>query len=349
VPETQVSAGVYQTSRHYHAFLSHNGADKPLVEKLAAELEKRGLSCWLDKWNLVPGDPWQKAIEQALGQCDTCVVFFGPHGLSPWHNEEMQLSLQRRANAREGKLRVLPVILPGGQRAKEGDLPGFLQGTTWVEFRQSVEDEDALHRLVCGIKGIPPGRGPGALITQGECPYVGLKTFQPEDAPLFFGRAAKIQELIYRLRNNFGKPTEERFLALVGASGSGKSSLALAGIIPAIRRGDLPESAKWPLIRCRPDARPWENLQIALSNHPQVALHMAALPALITQSEDQQRILHLTARLVPHDQPETYRLFILIDQFEEIFTLCDDEAARRQLIDNLLYATNVAGAVQSWC
>jgi hypothetical protein len=54
---------------HYNAFLSHNGADKPLVEVLAEELESRGLSCWLDKWNLVPGDPWQPAIEQALGQC----------------------------------------------------------------------------------------------------------------------------------------------------------------------------------------------------------------------------------------------------------------------------------------
>jgi hypothetical protein len=52
--------------QHYHAFLSRNGADKPLGEKLAEELEKRGLSCWLDKCNLVPGDPWQPAIEQAL-------------------------------------------------------------------------------------------------------------------------------------------------------------------------------------------------------------------------------------------------------------------------------------------
>jgi ABC-type glutathione transport system ATPase component len=91
---------------------------------------------------------------------------------------------------------------------------------------------------------------------EGECPYPGLKTFQPEDAPLFFGRTAKIQELVERLRNNSGALKEERFLALIGASGSGKSSLALAGLIPAVRRGDLSESEKWPLIRCRPGARP---------------------------------------------------------------------------------------------
>ena len=270
--------------QRYHAFLSHNGAEKSLVEELAYELEKRGLSCWLDKWNLVPGDPWQPAIEEALGQCDTCVVFFGPHGLGPWHNEEMRLAIQRRVNAREGRLRVLPVILPGGQRAKESDVPGFLQGTTWVKFEKSIEEEDALHRLECGIRGIPPGRRPGATISEGECPYLGLKTFQPEDAALFFGRAAKIQELIDRLRNGFGTPKEERFLALIGASGSGKSSLALAGLIPAIQRGELPESAAWPLVRCRPGAHPWESLQIALTANQEIAPHLAALPALIVRA-----------------------------------------------------------------
>jgi TIR domain len=68
---------------YYHAFLSHNSADKSSVERLAEELENRGVACWLDKWNLVPGDAWQPLIEEALGQCATCVIFFGPGGLSP--------------------------------------------------------------------------------------------------------------------------------------------------------------------------------------------------------------------------------------------------------------------------
>jgi hypothetical protein len=114
--------------------MSHNGTDKPLVEQLANELEKQGISCWLDKWNLIPGDPWQAAIEEALGQCDTCVVFFGPHGLGPWHNEEMRLAIQRRVNSRERKLRVLPVILPRGERAKESELPGFCKAQLGWSF-----------------------------------------------------------------------------------------------------------------------------------------------------------------------------------------------------------------------
>jgi hypothetical protein len=50
----------------YHAFLSHHGDDKPLVKQLGEELVKRGLSCWLDEWNLVPGNPWLEASKQPL-------------------------------------------------------------------------------------------------------------------------------------------------------------------------------------------------------------------------------------------------------------------------------------------
>ena len=329
------------SGQRYHAFLSHNGAEKSVVEELANELESRGISCWLDKWNLIPGDPWQPAIEEALGRCNTCVVFFGPHGLGPWHNEEMRLAIQRHVSGPGPKLRVLPVILPGGQRAKESEVPGFLQGTTWVKFGSSIQDEEALHLLECGIRGIAPGRRPGVSVQEGECPYLGLKTFQPSDAPLFFGRTAKIEELVDRLREGFGTPREERLLALLGASGSGKSSLALAGLIPAIARGELPGSATWPLVRFKPGARPWESLQIALAAHERIAPHLPALASLITRPEDEQRRLHLAARLALQNAPETDRLFILIDQFEEVFTLCRDESDRRPLIDNVLYACSV--------
>jgi hypothetical protein len=120
-----------------------------------------------------------------------------------------------------------------------------------------------------------------------------LKTFQPEDVRLFFGRTAKIQELIDRLRNGFGNPKEERFLALIGASGSGKSS-ALAELIPAVHRGNLPESSVWPLVRCKPGMHPWESLQIALATNEQIAPHLAKLSNLIARPEDEQRRHHLT-------------------------------------------------------
>jgi hypothetical protein len=70
--EETMSFSANLRGKRYHAFLSHNGTDKPLVEELAEKLENRGLSCWLDKWNLISGDPWQPAIEQAVAEDTLC-------------------------------------------------------------------------------------------------------------------------------------------------------------------------------------------------------------------------------------------------------------------------------------
>jgi hypothetical protein len=96
----------------YHVFLSHNSADKPAVEEIAQRLIKAGLQPWLDKWNLIPGEPWQEAIEEALDSCATCAVFVGPSGIGPWQNEEMRAQINRRVSegaASGGKpFRVIP-------------------------------------------------------------------------------------------------------------------------------------------------------------------------------------------------------------------------------------------------
>ena len=54
----------------FHVFLSHSSADKPAVEELALRLAKEGIQAWLDKWHLIPGDPWQPAIEKALAESE---------------------------------------------------------------------------------------------------------------------------------------------------------------------------------------------------------------------------------------------------------------------------------------
>ena len=67
------------SSTDYDVFLSHNNTDKPAVEKLARRLVKEKIKPWLDEWNLIPGDPWQKALESALDSCSTCAIFIGPN------------------------------------------------------------------------------------------------------------------------------------------------------------------------------------------------------------------------------------------------------------------------------
>jgi hypothetical protein len=67
----------------YDVFLSHNSQDKPQVEALVHRLSERGLTPFLDKWCLVPGDPWQEAIEKALQASASCAVFLGPATSAP--------------------------------------------------------------------------------------------------------------------------------------------------------------------------------------------------------------------------------------------------------------------------
>lgn len=80
------------------AFISHNSADKPVVEEIASRLRKTGNEPWLDIWNLIPGYPWQEEIEQALGWCKTCAVFIGKDKLRPRQNAEMWTAINRRVS-----------------------------------------------------------------------------------------------------------------------------------------------------------------------------------------------------------------------------------------------------------
>lgn len=148
-------------SFEYDLFLSHNSKDKAAVQYLAARLEdESGFKIFLDIWNLVPGAPWQEALERALEKSRVVMVFLGPSGISAWHNEEMRAALNARAqDPRRG---VIPVLLPGGQKPPQGKIPAFLRRLTWVAFQDSLDDEDALHRLVAGVRGQPPGRGADA-------------------------------------------------------------------------------------------------------------------------------------------------------------------------------------------
>src|SRR3954465_7605008 len=247
----------------FDVFLSHATPDKPLVEELARRLIRENLKPWLDKWNLIPGTAWQPEIEAALAECTACAVVIGAGGFGPWHHEEMRAAIARRVEDREHAFRVVPVLLPGVERPERSKLPGFLTATTWVEFRDTLDDPEAFRRLLCGIRGIEPGEGTGGAAFEGKNPYRGLELFDVEHAPLFFGREALTEWLLDALKR---KPSgaEDRFLAIVGASGSGKSSLARAGLLAELKDGKLDRSPAWPQAICRPGAEPFFSLANAL-------------------------------------------------------------------------------------
>ncbi|HEV3162743.1 MAG TPA: TIR domain-containing protein [Isosphaeraceae bacterium] len=327
----------------FDVFLSHNSADTPAADELARLLKQQGIEPWLDTWHLPPGQSWQERIEEVLAECAACAVLIGPSGVSDWQREEMRAAIDRRV--KEARFPVIPVLLPGTGRPERSQLPTFLVATTWVEFRRSLDDGDALHRLISGIRGVEPGHT-GALF-EGECPYRGLEAFDASHARFFFGREALTEWLLEKLRPAGPHKAEPRFLAVIGPSGSGKSSLALAGLLPAIAVGMLEGSGDWPILICRPGPDPLESLAIALAGlGEQERPAPSEVRQLIADFQAGDDALHLFARLALRDAPASRRLVLLIDQFEEVFTLCSDDRKRQALIENLVSAAGApAGRV----
>ena len=104
-------------------------------------------------------------------------------------------------------------------------------------------------------------------------PYPGLRPFQPEEAHLFFGREAQVEDMLARLEDH-------RFLAVVGTSGCGKSSLVRAGLIPALEQGFLSDAKpNWRMAVMSPGSAPFDNLTTALLREAALATNAGAPPS----------------------------------------------------------------------
>jgi WD40 repeat protein/DNA-binding XRE family transcriptional regulator len=193
-------------------------------------------------------------------------------------------------------------------------------------------------------------------LTTLENPYKGLRAFGEADAADFFGREALTQRLLERMAEEASLTPQPpaagegehgavatharekpegwgaRFLAVVGPSGSGKSSVVRAGLLPALRRGGLPGSERWFVVELLPGTHPLEELEAALLR---VAVNPPA--SLLEQlAADERGLIRAVKRVLPED-PEI-ELALIIDQFEELFTLVEDESARAHVLDSLVAA-----------
>jgi hypothetical protein len=128
----------------FDVFLCHNSLDKEIVKQIGEQLKKRGLNPWLDEWNLIPGRPWQRSLEEQIQTVKSAAVFVGRNGLGPWTDMEVEAFLREFMKR---KCPIIPVILPNVEETPE--LPIFLQRMHWVDFRK--QDPDPLEQLIRGI------------------------------------------------------------------------------------------------------------------------------------------------------------------------------------------------------
>jgi len=173
----------------------------------------------------------------------------------------------------------------------------------------------------------------------GLCPYKGLSYFEEKDADLFAGREVLTTKLTQRVLDMAYQASQGqgRFLAIVGASGSGKSSLLRAGLIPALRWHQ--KTVDWQIHTLTPTARPLENLAAELVEAND---SVAATTALIDDLMRDARSLHLHIQRRAK-AANAARVLLVVDQFEELFALCRSEEERAAFVNNLLTAAAEAG------
>ncbi|NER32491.1 MAG: AAA family ATPase [Oscillatoria sp. SIO1A7] len=162
-----------------------------------------------------------------------------------------------------------------------------------------------------------------------DCPYRGLFAFQEEDAEFFFGREQFIEDLVADVR---AKP----LVAVIGPSGSGKSSVVFAGLMPKLR-----QDRSWQVAFFRPNNRPFYGLAQALVTllEPETSEmeRLAEAKKLAGYFQDKTVELRDVVEKIVSNSPGS-RLLLVADQFEELYALCQDASDRQQFLDELLAA-----------
>lgn len=318
----------------FDIFLSYNSSDHAAVLRVAETLRSRGLRPFLDRWSLAAGRPWLPELEQVLRQCKSAAIFVGPQGLGRIQQRERELAVLRQAT--DPGFPVIPVLLSG---TKPADLAlGFLALNTWVDLRQGLTDS-AIEILAAGIQGkiVDPDVLAEIQRTKAAiCPYRGLHFFREEDALFFHGRDAFVRSLI-EATGRFP------FVAVVGPSGSGKSSVVRAGLVPELRRREGNRTETWDVVTMVPAAEPLKSLAFELVGLLQpdfdaIKRREAANELAGYWRQGNTRIADTISDLVK-SHPDLERILLVVDQWEELYTSCEDQEARSRFIGDLLDAS----------
>jgi WD40 repeat protein/energy-coupling factor transporter ATP-binding protein EcfA2 len=299
----------------YDVFVSYSRADGRHAAEIDSVLRDKGLKTFFDRRNLAAGLPWVRALEQAIGAAKAAIVLIGPRGLGDTQQYERELAFVRQTH--DPAFPVVPVILPETTTDPPFD---FLRVLTWIDFSHVTRVSDAPDVLQQLLKAIHGGETATEGTREAICPYRGLDAFREEDAAFFFGRGSAddpksvIGELVSKVR-------EHPFVMVVGRSGSGKSSLVYAGLLPALRRE---RDRFWNVLSLRPGPTPLRALAAAFN--PRAENEGAAEYATKITNEadklrtgDLQLLSHMIREQLDQAEGKPDRLLLYIDQWEELY------------------------------
>lgn len=334
--EAQSSTTAFSSDTPPFVFLSYAHADGNLVMHLQADLYAHGIAVWVDREGIQPGTrDWEEAVRKAI-RASSAVVFAASPEARASRNVKDELSI-----ADMYQRRVYPLWIAGSQWMDAAPIGWgsvqYLDGRGEY-YVQAVEDLVAtLSKSKVFTGTLPPSPPP---ISSPRNPYKGLRAFLREDVRDFFGRSYLTGQLVEAVEgllspNPQVPVTNLRFLTVLGPSGSGKSSVVMAGLLPQLQQGILPQSQEWiyvePIV---PGQRPIEQLTVVLSEH----FPARSLTSIRQDLEaDTTRGLHLL--MTSLTKRSNAKVVLLIDQFEEVFTQTSSEEVRRRFLDLLITAS----------
>ena len=307
---------------NYDVFLSYARSDGAAAAELNGWLRAQGLRTFFDRTELKPGLRWIPALEDAIQRSRAVAILVGAHGIGNTQQYERELALVRQTS--DPEFPVIPVRMPGCKSPPTG----FLRLVTWIDLSGAatvLQQTDALALLQRVLKGesiaAPDVRG-------SVCPYRGLEPFHEEDAPFYCGREDAIGDLVANVRAS-------AFTAVVGPSGSGKSSLVFAGLLPALRQERRERT--WDVVSFRPGSSPLRALAAAFGAAPQDA-GPAEVDAYLEREAafyrdgDANMLTRIVASRLDNAPEKPDRLLIYVDQWEELYAMAPamDATDRRQ-------------------
>ncbi|WP_299487631.1 TIR domain-containing protein [Acaryochloris sp. IP29b_bin.137] len=277
--------------KKYDLFISYADADRAWVEGyLLSALEQADIQCHTkDDFNL--GLPKLLAIERAIQESKWVVLIISNAYMAEVANNFIE-RLSSSYGLETGTWPVIPLILEPVQ------LPTRLNTVVHLNATDPSDRKDVIARLCNQLKP-----GISDLPSRPPCPYPGMVPFSEVDSDCFFGRDNEIEDAKRRLH-------QFPLITMIGPSGSGKSSLVFAGLIPALRQSDLFGTGNWLVLDIRPGKSPLSTLKATLGSDL-VDPNLAITEVLMVE-------------------PEAKRMLLVVDQFEEVFAQAEQEKANFQ-------------------
>jgi hypothetical protein len=320
-------------------FLSHSGMDEAAARELAEVLRRSGIEVWFN--DIQAGGRWMSDLEKAIRESFAMIVYIGRLGVQAWVDREVRFGLVLNTESPD-RFRLIPVL---GEGADPAALPPFLSQQQFVDLRNKSEWPREIQRLIEAL------RSPADSEAQPfpdrywdtHSPFRGLTVFEPEDSWLFFGRDTETEKLLGLLEST-------PVLAVLGSSGSGKSSLIRAGLVPALRHGRFPKggSGSWRVAVFRPSNDPFDELAESLPGQLAPEMSAAGRMEFIERCKTQFPTGGGALRSAIAAVANGSRTLLIADQFEEIFTLTTDSGVRSRYINTLVEAARIEGATPAY-